>query len=209
MGGMTERTAIAIVAKAPVPGYAKTRLATLLGAAGAAALQEELIERAVKTALAARLGPVSLWCAPDKAHPFFARMASANGLRLLDQQGDDLGARMAAAFDAPGQAGPLILIGTDCPALTPGHLRDCAAALARGADAVFLPAEDGGYVLVGLNEPRPELFAGIAWGTETVMAETRKRLQRAGLRWSEPAVLWDLDEPADYERYRALAGAFN
>jgi len=202
---MTERARIAIFAKAPLPGYAKTRLAPLLGAEGAAALQAELIERAAATALAARLGPVSLWCAPDRSHPHVARLAAASGLCLFDQQGADLGVRMAAAFAALTPEGPLLLIGTDCPALTPDHLRDCAAALARGDDAVFLAAEDGGYVLVGLKEPRPALFAGIAWGTATVMEETRARLRAAGLAWSEPAVLWDLDEPADYKRYLALA----
>lgn len=199
---MTERADIAIFAKAPVPGYAKTRLAPLLGAEGAAELQAELIGRTVGTALAAGVGPVSLWCAPDRSHPFFARMAAEHGVRLFDQHGPDLGARMAAAFEALASARPLILIGSDCPALTPDHLRNCAEALTRGNDAVFLPAEDGGYVLVGLTRPRPELFAGIAWGRPTVMDESRARLRRARLAWSEPAVLWDLDEPADYTRYR-------
>ena len=200
-----ERTGIAIFAKAPVPGYAKTRLAPLLGAAGAAALQAELVRRALATALAAGLGPVSLWCAPDRSHPLFARLANEHGIRLLNQQRGDLGHRMAAAFEA--RAGPLLLIGTDCPALTTGHLRHCAAALARGGEAVFLPAEDGGYVLVGLRRPRPEIFAGIAWGRPTVMAETRERLRGLAIAWSEPATLWDIDEPSDYERYRALVGA--
>ncbi|HEX2255350.1 MAG TPA: TIGR04282 family arsenosugar biosynthesis glycosyltransferase [Afifellaceae bacterium] len=206
MAGITEPAGIAAFAKAPVPGYAKTRLAPLLGAEGAAALQAELIARAIDTALAARLGPVSLWCAPDNSHPLFARLAAAHGVQLFDQQGPDLGARMAAAFAALTPDRPLLLIGTDCPALTPDHLRECATGLVSGDDAVFLPAEDGGYVLVGLKEPRPDIFGGIAWGSARVMEETRARLRAAGLSWSEPAVLWDLDEPADYQRYRALAG---
>ena len=205
MAGMTERTGIAIFAKGPLPGYAKTRLAPLLGPDGAAALQAELVERTVTTALAAGLGPVSLWCAPDGSHPLFARMAATHGLSLFDQTGPDLGARMAAAFEALTPDGPLLLIGTDCPVLTSDHLRHCAEALAGGDDAVFLPAEDGGYVLVGLRRSRPELFAGIGWGTPIVMEETRERLRAAGLRWSEPATLWDLDGPADYSRYLARA----
>lgn len=203
----TDRTGIAIFAKAPLPGYAKSRLAPLLGKEGAAALQAKLIERTVATARASGLGPVSLWCAPDSGHPLFARLVKAHGVRLFDQQGSDLGARMAAAFEVMAPAGPLLLVGTDCPALAPDHLRDCAAALAGGCDAVFLPAEDGGYVLVGLTKPRPDLFAGIAWGTEAVMEETRARLRESGLRWSEPAVLWDLDTPTDYQRYQASAGS--
>lgn len=203
---MIEPAGIAVFAKAPVPGYANTRLAPLLGVEGAAALQAALIERTVATALAARLGPVSLCCAPDRDYPLFARLAAAHGVGLFDQQGPDLGARMAAAFDTLAPP-PLLLVGTDCPALTPEHLRDCAAALARGDDAVFLPVEDGGYVLVGLKRPCSELFAGIAWGTGRVMAETRARLLASGLSWSEPAVLWDIDEPRDYDRYLALASA--
>jgi rSAM/selenodomain-associated transferase 1 len=206
MAKTAERTGIAIFAKAPVPGYAKTRLAPVLGAKDAAALQAELIERTVATALAAGLGPVSLWCAPDRSHPAFARMAAAHGVRLYDQQGTDLGARMAAAFAALTPERPLLLIGSDCPALTPDHLRVCADALAGGDDAVFLPAEDGGYVLVGLKRPRPDLFAGIAWGRATVMEETRALLRAGRLRWSEPATLWDLDEPGDYRRFQESQG---
>ena len=91
------------------------------------------------------------------------------------------------------------------PAFQWDHVVKGAAALAAGDDAVFLPAEDGGYVLVGLKEPRPALFAGLPWGTPAVMEETRARLEAAGLSWSEPAMLWDLDEAGDYRRYRQLA----
>ena len=177
-------------AKAPVAGYAKTRLAAHLGVAGAAALQARLIRRSVATALAAGLGEVSLWCTPNRSHPVFAE----HGVRLYDQAAGDLGERMLDAF---GRFTPLLLIGTDCPALTADHLIACAAAL-RDHDAVFLPAEDGGYVLVGLARPIRELFRDIPWGTPRVMAETRARA--AGLRVAEPAVLWDLDDVTDYQR---------
>ncbi|MBK8741661.1 MAG: DUF2064 domain-containing protein [Betaproteobacteria bacterium] len=75
---------------------------------------------------------------------------------------------------------------------------------ARGDDAVFLPAEDGGYVLIGLRQPLPVLFDGIAWGTGCVTEATRIRLRAIGATWREPKVLWDVDRPADLPRLDAL-----
>jgi rSAM/selenodomain-associated transferase 1 len=199
-----EAVGIAIFAKAPVPGYAKTRLIPRLGAAGAADLQRRLIVRTVETGIGAALGPVSLWCAPGRDHELFRGLGRDFGLTLFDQKGQDLGARMLLAFQALAPAGPLLLIGTDCPALTSAHLRQCAQALKSGYDAVFVPAEDGGYVLVGLRRPEPALFEDLDWSTPKVMAQTRARAARAGLRWSEPLTLWDVDVPADLERLEAV-----
>ena len=95
------------------------------------------------------------------------------------------------------------MIGTDCPALTAGELRAAAKALQAGNDAVFVPAEDGGYVLIGLRHPIASLFYGIPWGTDQVMDHTRARLRSAGLRWQELAPLWDVDRPEDLDRLRA------
>jgi glycosyltransferase A (GT-A) superfamily protein (DUF2064 family) len=111
---------------------------------------------------------------------------------------------MNNAFAA--HAGPLLLIGTDCPALSEAHLGAAATALHDGHDAVFIPAEDGGYVLVGLRRPQPRLFEGIAWGSDKVMAQTRERLVALGLRWTEPLVLWDVDRPEDLPRLAKLEG---
>jgi rSAM/selenodomain-associated transferase 1 len=194
---MAERVAIAVLAKAPLPGLAKTRLIPALGAAGAAALQARLIERAVATAQAAALGPVTLWCAPDTSHPLFAAMREKCGVTLACQPDGDLGARMHAAFVAA--AGPVIVIGTDCPALTATHLRELAGAL-REHDAVLIPAEDGGYVAVGLRRPCEALFSKMEWSVATVICETRKRLRSMKLSCRELAPLWDVDTPEDYVR---------
>jgi len=107
---------------------------------------------------------------------------------------------MAHAVAKQGTRGPVLLIGTDCPALKPDHLRAAATALADGDDVVLLPAEDGGYVLIGLKAPQPVLFDGVPWGSERVMDETRRRLRSQGLRWSERATLWDVDRPEDVDR---------
>ena len=196
---MAEPVAIAVLAKAPVAGLAKSRLVPALGAEGAAKLQARLIERTLSTACAAAVGPVTLWAAPDETHPLFAAMRRQFGAALARQPDGDLGERMHAAIAAAGA--PALVIGTDCPALTADHLRAAAEAL-RERDAVMIPAEDGGYVLIGLQKPRPALFSAMHWGTATVMAETRRRLVSLGLSFRELAPLWDVDTAADLERLR-------
>ncbi|HEX4779445.1 MAG TPA: TIGR04282 family arsenosugar biosynthesis glycosyltransferase [Usitatibacter sp.] len=193
---------VAAFAKAPVAGSVKTRLAAELGAEGAARLASALALRAVATAIEAGVGPVELWCSPDARHPFFESCARRFGVALRVQSGDDLGARMEhAADDAIARHSPIIVIGTDCPALDAATLRAAAVQL-RGHDAVFVPAEDGGYVLVGLSKGIPGLFAGIEWGGSGVMQATRERLVHARARWLELDPLWDVDRPEDYARMR-------
>jgi rSAM/selenodomain-associated transferase 1 len=143
---------------------------------------------------------VELWCAPDESHAFFARCAEQFALTLHRQAGADLGERMRAAFDHGHSAGDrVVLIGSDCPVLEPGDLREAARALDTH-DAAIAPAEDGGYVLIALSRPIPELFAGIAWGSAAVMGATRSRLAAARVRWKELPARWDVDRPEDYAR---------
>jgi uncharacterized protein len=196
---MAEPVAIAILAKAPVAGLAKTRLIPALGADGVATLAARLIERTVATACAAAIGPVTLWAAPDESDPVFAAIRGRFGVTLACQPDGDLGARMHAAVVAAN--GPALVIGTDCPALTGSHLRAAAEAL-HGHDAVLIPVEDGGYVVIGLRKPNEALFSDMAWGLPNVMAETRRRLDSLGLSWRELDPLWDVDTPEDFERLR-------
>ncbi len=193
---------VAVFAKAPVAGEVKTRLAPLLGAADAAELHATLVRHALATAGNAGLGPVSLWCMPETGHPFFAACAAQFGVALHPQRGGHLGERMARAFDRLLEAGPALLVGSDCPSLGAGDLRAAAASLATH-DAVVQPAEDGGYVLVGLARPVPGLFEAIRWGEASVMRDTRARLRAAGARWREMPVRWDVDRPEDYRRLLA------
>ena len=195
-----ERTRIAVFAKAPVPGTVKTRLAALLGADGAASLHAGLVRHALASAVRSGVGPVELWCAPDERHEFFAACSAQFGARLRRQQGGDLGARMRHAFDAAlAEGAALVLIGSDCPAITAPALMAAATAL-RSHDVVIAPAEDGGYVLVGLSRPCPALFTGVDWGTGAVMSQTRARLAESGQPWAELPMLWDVDRPEDYAR---------
>jgi rSAM/selenodomain-associated transferase 1 len=190
--------AIAILTKAPIPGNAKTRLIPAIGAHAAAILQERLTERAVATALAADVGPVTLWCAPDVTHPSFLGLVSQRRVTLKRQPEGDLGARMLAAMAAGSR--PVLVIGSDCPALTDLHLRGAANALREGADVVLIPAEDGGYVLIGTRTAQPALFTDITWGTNTVLAETRARIIDLRLILAELPPLWDVDTEGDLAR---------
>ena len=188
------KTSIAILAKAPVPGFAKTRLIPVIGAHAAAVLQERMTEQTVLSAVAAGIGAVTLWCAPDPSHPSFLNLARRFSISLKRQPEGDLGARMLAAF-----AGPTLVIGSDCPALTPQHLRAASDAL-KESDVVLIPAEDGGYVLIGTRTPQPGIFACIDWGKPTVLADTRARIITHRLVLAELPPLWDVDSESDLAR---------
>lgn len=187
-----------VFAKAPIPGRAKTRLAGKLGARGAAGLQARLTRHAVTTVLSARLAPLQLWCAPSKAHAFFAACRRDYPLTLHTQHGADLGRRMQSALAcALRDCNYAVLIGSDCPSLTPAVLRDALRALQAGSDVVLVPALDGGYVLIGVRRSAVRLFQGIEWGSAKVLAQTRHRLRQLGLRWVELPALADVDRPGD------------
>jgi hypothetical protein len=180
-----------------VAGYAKTRLIPALGAQGAADLAQRLLGHAVAQALRAGLGTVELCCAPDSRHPAFAAAAQEPLLALTDQGEGDLGQRMARAIERGlTQHAKVLLIGTDAPSLDATILRSAAAALDT-RDAVFVPALDGGYVLVGLRRWVRSVFEDMPWSTPLVMQRTREHLAQEGIAHAELAPLADIDEPAD------------
>ena len=143
-----------VFAKAPVPGRVKTRLARTIGAEAAASAYRALAERTLATAAAARragvVGAIELWLDPESDPAAIAPWRDRFGVTIETQAGDDLGARMRNALRSSIARGiPALLIGTDVPGYDVAYLAHAAAALERH-DAVVGPAEDGGYVLVGL-----------------------------------------------------------
>jgi uncharacterized protein len=187
-------THIAIMAKAPVAGLAKTRLIPALGAAGAAALAARLLQHAVEQAVAAQLGLVTVWAAPDCTHAAFVQAHTQHGVRLQTQPGGDLGQCMAQVFVAT--PGPVLLMGTDLPGITSTVLLGAAQQLLQH-DAVLVPALDGGYGLIGLHAHVASLFTDMPWSTPQVLQLTRQRFAAAGLRHAELPAVADIDEPAD------------
>ncbi len=186
-----------VFAKAPQAGRVKTRLIPALGADGAARLARWLLDHTLTEARAAGLGPVELCTDPDPHHPAWAAFSPLPDLTLSPQGGGDLGARMArAARRGLESEAAVILLGTDCPALTRDRLCRIAAGLRRSA-AVLVPALDGGYVALGLTRFHPSLFQDIVWGGADVAETTCRRLQRLGLPFRRLAPLPDIDRPAD------------
>jgi rSAM/selenodomain-associated transferase 1 len=192
------RSQLIVMAKAPVAGEAKTRLIPALGATGAASLAARLLERSMDTARAAAFDALVLACAPDTAHPAFVAQAQHGDVTLVPQGAGDLGLRMRRCFERAFAQGAAraVLIGTDVPELDAATLNTASEALATH-DAVFAPAADGGYALIGLRRVTPSLFEAMPWSTAGVMTATRERLAAAGLRHIELPEVHDIDEPAD------------
>jgi len=200
---MTSDCPLMVFAKTPVPGQVKTRLIPSLGPSAATALYKQLVLHSLSIAIDAQVGPVHLWCTPSVRHPFLLQCAQEFPLSLFRQAEGDVGHRMAYAFQKTLEKAPYALLtGTDCPSLTRDDLREAAEGLRRGIDAVIGPAEDGGYVLIGLRRCAPELFAGISWGTGSVLHQTRRRLRDLGWKWHELNEHWDVDRPEDVERLK-------
>jgi rSAM/selenodomain-associated transferase 1 len=191
-------TRLVIFAKAPQPGAVKTRLIPALGADGAATLARAMLAHTLQQALAAGLDAVELCLSPAPGDLAWQGVALPEGVDYTAQGEGDLGERMDRAMQRALNLhpGPVLLIGTDCPALDSAQLREAARQLAHH-DAVLLPVADGGYVLIGLQAPCPAIFTNMAWSTSTVAAETLQRLSALGLRVWQGPVLHDIDEAAD------------
>jgi rSAM/selenodomain-associated transferase 1 len=190
-------TALIVFAKAPVAGLAKTRLISALGSEGAAALAAWLLDHTVGTGVAAAFDYLEICTTPDTSHHAFQRLASLHPLVLTTQGEGDLGARMHRALvRALATYNHVLLMGTDAPSLDTAVLHQAAAAL-DSCDAVFVPALDGGYALVGLARAAPSLFSNMPWSTPQVMQTTRERAAAAQLVWTELAPVADIDDPAD------------
>lgn len=193
-------TRIAVFAKAPIPGFAKTRLIPALGDVGAALLAQALLAHAVHEAWSAAVGPVTLFVTPGPKHPAWsqwqARFSGAVS-EWRDQGTGDLGQRLArAAASVVTKESTVLLIGTDCPALDRDQLRTAAQALERHP-AVLIPSTDGGYVLLGLARFHPSIFQAIDWSSAVVAEQTRARLAALGWDWLELPPLSDIDRAED------------
>jgi len=187
-----------LFAKAPEPGRAKTRLIPALGAQGSARLAQWLLQQSLSHAEAAlQLGYVQsleLCTSPPLAYwPWLPNLAHWHCSAQVE---GDLGQRMAAPCQQALKRGSVLLIGADCPQLTPQQLGAAAQAL-NTQDAVMIPALDGGYVLLGLNTWLPQLFCAMPWSTAQVAAITCARIEQAGLSCQLLPPLADIDEPAD------------
>jgi len=190
-------TRIIIFAKAPRPGFAKTRLIPALGAEGAAELAQQMLFNTLREAAAAKIGAVELCVTPAIHDPAWCAMQLPAGITISDQGAGDLGARLArAAKRALDKAEQVLLIGTDCVEMSADLLREAAQGLQRH-DAVIHGTLDGGYALLGLKRFDPFLFSDMPWSTDAVAGITLARIEQLGWVVHAGRMLHDVDEPQD------------
>ena len=202
------RPRLIVFARVPILGRVKTRLAASIGDEAALAVHRALLATTLERAVEASPGELELCIDGDDPHGECAALARASGARLRRQSGASLGERMDEALTrALGDGCLPVLVGCDAPALKADDLHAAFEALAQ-VDAVFAPAEDGGYALVGCSRPIAEAFRAIDWGSPTVMAETRVRLTGAGIGWCELRTLWDVDDAEDLRRWQATGAGW-
>ncbi|WP_084604429.1 TIGR04283 family arsenosugar biosynthesis glycosyltransferase [Desulfonatronum thioautotrophicum] len=198
---------VLVFTRYPVPGQVKTRLIPALGPDTAARLHRRMTEHVV-TSARELIGSnrftvhVGFTGAPLKAF----RSWLGHDLGYVPQTGDDLGRRMGHGIAAvlragPGGRGPVVVIGSDVPGLDRDILGQALDALQR-SDLVIGPAEDGGYYLIGMHRPHPELFENMDWGSSSVFAQTMDVAKRLGLTVTVLPVLRDVDRPEDLDVLR-------
>lgn len=188
-----------LFAKAPEPARAKTRLISAIGVAGAAAVARALLENAARALRQVPPGWEVSLCADDPDHPALRTVAERYGYTVRAQGEGTLGERMQRLARSVLASGvpAAVLVGSDCTGYDAAYLHAACDALDAGNDAVLGPAEDGGYVLLGLRRVPPGLFDGIAWGGSDVADAQRARLEALGMRWRELPLRADVDLPQD------------
>jgi len=195
---------VIIFTRAPVQGQVKTRLEPALSLSRIVNLHKSLVRHVLANAVLVHGARVELWVDSDVKHPFFKELVRQNPkVSICLQHGGDLGERMEHAL-SQGNAQATVLIGSDCPGLSPSHLEQAFELLESSEDVVLGPALDGGYVLVGTCRKVPPIFTGIEWGTGTVFEQTTKQLAAASIGYQALEPLADIDRPEDLQVARDL-----
>ncbi|AKV04458.1 Glycosyltransferase [Labilithrix luteola] len=192
------RLAIAVMARAPIPGRCKTRLLAHHPAEWVAELQRAMLEDTLARLAALPAAVRIVFVAPSEGHDVqeLVRPSLPRGWTTALQKGEDLGARLSHAMrelfatDAGARA---VIVGTDCP-----HLPLFDPTLEE--DVLVGPADDGGYYLVAPRVAESRLFHDVAWSTSHVLTQTLRRCAELGLSVRELSRSYDVDEPADLER---------
>lgn len=195
---------IQIFAKAPIVGQVKTRLKGVLSEADILIIYKQMLNDVITMALGARVCPVEIRVALDPEHEFFLPYIENHPVSVKAQNEGDLGQRMEAAFnEALAEKDFVIAIGGDCVSINASYLLEAAQLLAADQDVVLGPAEDGGYILLGMQQLYPEVFQGIPWGQANVLALSVEKLERSHVNYSLLGVGWDVDTLEDLRRYQA------
>ena len=197
-----------VFAKSPIPGFAKTRLVPALGESGAAELHRRLVLTTLGGIGNLQSWDLQLWCAGDINHVFFQECARKFDISLYSQWGETLGNRMFNAFECTlKEYEKVVIVGTDCPLLNQSVISQAFQYLDE-TPAVINPADDGGYVLLGLKKVDEKIFNSVDWGTSTVAEQTYIRLSELKWQYSLLPSLWDVDIPEDLIKLRELDGFY-
>jgi rSAM/selenodomain-associated transferase 1 len=191
---------LVIMARYPTVGKVKTRLAAGMGHRAATDLYRSFLDRIA--AEFARVPFAVEWRYTPRQAPF--RRIIGNDCAIRPQPDGDLGARMRRIFEESFADGRerVVIIGSDAPMLNRSTVAR-AFRLLRRQDAVVQPTEDGGYALIGLAGPW-DVFSGVAWSTDRVTGQTRQRLRRLGLSFTELPATFDVDTAADLAKLKSI-----
>lgn len=202
---MTSKTAIVVYVKFPVPGKVKTRLAKDVGPEKAAQLYSAMIERVANFTLSPlprTQFEILFHCDPIRTADEYKAHFARHGVGIEMQEGEDLGARLNHSIsDVLTRFARVLTIGSDCLEITPALVEEAARSLEQGNDVVLGPATDGGYYLVGMQRPQPELFQGIEWSTDSVLRATIAKCKQLNLKVHLLAELSDIDTVKDLPAY--------
>jgi rSAM/selenodomain-associated transferase 1 len=199
------RRRLLVLAKEPVAGRVKTRLAARLGDEAAARLYEAFLSDLAEELTSPGEWESILAHADGAAGPALRRLFGPEW-SLAPQGGGDLGERLARAFEGVGDGAAVVVVGSDAPTLSRADVRRAFAELERGAQVVLAPSPDGGYSLVGMaGMARPEaVFIGVRWSTEHALHDTLEGARRSGLVTRVIDEVADVDTAEGLEALRAL-----
>lgn len=193
-----------IFTKSPVLGEVKTRLQPDYTPEQSLKIHKKLMLNTLELSKKLDKCDIELCCAPDRNTLFFLDCEKNFPITLSNQQGVDLGERMAFSLSVALQTwDKVVIIGTDCPEIDEDYIKQAIIALDEH-DAVIGPAVDGGYVLLGLRKFSLELFSGFSWGSNTVLDQTRQVLNNLSWSYKELGIMYDIDRPEDLLRYEYL-----
>jgi rSAM/selenodomain-associated transferase 1 len=197
----SKRRALVVYAKAPIPGTVKTRLCPPLSPEEATALHSSFVMDAIERTkhVSGKLkADCFIACDPSMEHPFFTALRSRHGVKLLQQRGQDLGERMDGTMQEllDHDYSSVVITGCDLPTLPPEEISR-AFGLLDVNDCVLGPCPDGGYYLIGLRRPCPDLFSNIPWGTSEVLGLTKEKATALNLKLGLTAPWSDIDTPDD------------
>jgi rSAM/selenodomain-associated transferase 1 len=194
------RPAIAVMAKAPLAGLCKTRLAPLLGAERAAEVHRCFLLDRLELTRGLGVADVSVVC-PDEEHAAHLDRVVPAGVEVVVQEGGDLMAGLASTFASHLARGydRVVLVDADSPTLPPGFINDALERL-EDHDVVLGPCDDGGYYLIGSRAEQPALFSGVSYRGDVICQQTAERARELGLSVSLVGTWHDVDTPDDFER---------